>query len=693
VPLRRAHCIVFVSAWLVAWFPRPAGAVQYEVFVHVEAEEDLYDLLVSGQISERSFDALLLLYQTKVDLNRADRERLYALPNLGLVHVDRILQYRDEAEGIGALDDLVAAGALEANLAGAIRAFVIVRSLDVLKSETDGFMRVQARWSGRYDRLPPAAAVQARVMTLRNLDVGAVGVLMRNNVHRVRWDPDRQALTAEPERVRFVVPKLYAEWEDEKWEVVVGTYRIGFGQRLTFDVTDQITPNGFFGDYELRRENDLALRCRRRAGELIESPCSSDFVARVTPDYKWTNRLTGAAAGVRKIEVGTGWLQAYGWGSYQIHRVPRIEVANAGSCVDPRLDDDPACQAPPVYVRGADAAKPTSELSFATLPAMVAEGLGGANVGYFWSSRAHLGMTGYGSVPTWLVDGVELGFQEFARRPFGGAFGAMGIDAAYGFGVQDFFIELARSFDSQPGDGGGYGAILRSVTVLQTTELDTSVRYYGEDYANPYARPVSAPDELDGLRARDETGVRVRTTSSFGRKWGLRAVADVWRRLSERGVEAALFARVDVDLRGPWGWALWGSYRSSSNQGLVAATRFAYEPNTRLTISAQYQHEWVGLAVMGKPRQDIVALLEITSRPTDRLRVRARARYDFEDIGNNHRFAQVLWSYLEVALTLRTHDTLRMRYDFRVFLDRRESTRARAPNPEHWLWLEYVFRF
>ena len=690
--LRRAHGIVFVSAWLVASFPRGARAVQYEVFVHVEAEEDLYDLLVSGQISERSFSALLLLYQSKVDLNRADREGLYALPNLDLVHVDQILRYRAEAGGIGALDDLLATGALDAELLDAIRAFVVVRP-KASKSETEGFTRVQARWSGRYDRLPPAAAAQARVKTLGNLDVGAVGVLTRNDVHRVRWDQNRRGLTAAPERVRFVVPKLYAEWEDDEWEVVVGTYRIGFGQRLTFDVTDQVSPNGFFGDYELRRVNDLTLRCRRRAGELTESPCSPDRVARVTPDYRWTNRLAGAAVGVRKAALGPGWLQAYGWGSYQVHRVRQTEVVNAGACQDPRLDGEPACKAPPVYVRGADPIKPASQLSFGTLPAMVAEGLGGANVGYFWSERAHIGITGYGSSPRWLVDGVALDFQEFATRPFGGPFGALGIDASYGFGVQDFFVEVARSFDAQPDGGGGYGAVLRSVTVLQTTELDISVRYYGERYANPYARPVSAPDELDGLRARDETGARLRTTSNFGRKLGLRTVADVWRRLSRGGVDAVLFVRLDVHPRGPWGWAFWTSYRSTNGQGLATATRLAYDPGRRLTIAAQYQHEWVGFAATDGPRQDIVALLQITARPVDRLRVRARVRYDFDDIANNHRLARVLWSYVEVAVALRQRDALRLRYDLRVFLDRRESTFARVPNPEHWLSFEYAFRF
>lgn len=682
-----------MSAWLAASFPTLAGAVQYEIFVHVETEEDLYDRLVSAQITDRSFQALLLLYQTKVDLNRADRERLYALPNLGLAQVDRILRYRGEAGGIRSLDDLVAAGALESTLAEAIRAFVVVNPLSVARSQTNGFMRVQARWSGRYDRLPPAMGVQARIGTLRDLDLGVAGVLSRNDVRDVRWDPNRQALSAKLERVRFVVPKLYAKWESEKWEVVAGTYRIGFGQRLTFDVTDEVTPNGFFGDYELRRDNDLGLRCRLSAGELVRSPCPSGFVARVTPDYKWTNRLTGAAVGAGEIELGTGWLQVYGWGSYQVHRVPQIEVVNAGTCADPRLDDDPGCEVPPVYARGADPSKPASELAFVTLPAMVAEGLGGANVSYFWSSRAHIGVTGYGSVPRWLASGVDLGFQEFARKPFGGPFGATGVDAAYGFGAQDFFIELTRSFDSRAGGGGGYGAILKSVTSLQTTELDVSVRYYGRDFANPYARPISSADELDGLRARDETGVRVRTTSSFGRKWSLRTVTDVWRRLSKPGIDATVFGRIDVNPSGPWAWALWGTYRGTGARALLTATRFVYEPGTRLTISSQYQHEWVELAVAGKPRRDMAALFHVTSRPVDRLRVRTRVRYDFEDVGNNRRFAHVLWSYLEVAVVLRAEDTLRVRYDFRVFLDRRESTLVRTPNPEHWLWLEYVFRF
>jgi len=664
------------------------------MFIDIETEEDLYDLLVTEQISESSFNALLLLYQTRVDLNRASRQGLYLLPNLDYGHVDRILAYREKASVIHALGDLVAAGVLEAEMVSSLRAFVIVRAPDAPKSRTNGFLRVQGRWSGRHDRLPPASAVQARIKALGNLDIGIAGALTRNGLHRVRWDPNRAALSAEPERVRFDMPKLYVEWEDDDWEIIGGTYRVGFGQRLTFDVTDQITPNGFFGDYELRRDSELGLRCRRSAGELPESPCPSHRVARVTPDYAWTNRLAGVAVGLKALPLGHGWLQAYAWGSYQVHRIAQIEIVDAGACDDPGRDEDPACGAPPVYVRTGDPTAPASTAAFATLPAMYAEGLAGANSSYFWNDRAHLGLTGYGSVPRWLVEGAELGFQEFSRKPFGGPFGALGVDAAFGFRAQDFFAEVARSFDSQLGGGGGYGAIVRSVTTLPNAEVDVSARYYGSSYVNPYARPVSAPDELEGLRARDEAGLRLRATTQLGQHVGLRTVVDGWRQLSSGALNGLVFARTDVQIASSWVWALWTEYRNSAVQRFLVATRLAYEPVRRLTLSAQFQHRWVGARFGGtRLQQDVAAILNVTARPVDIVRVRLRVRYDFEDIWDNHRLPQSLWAYLDAALTVRDRDMLRVRYDFRVFLDGRESTGARVPNPEHWLWVEYVFRY
>jgi hypothetical protein len=684
---------VLLSGWLLVLAPRTASAAQYEVFIDVETEQDLYDLLITEQISQASFDALLLLYQTRVDLNRAARQDLYLLPNLDYAQVDGILAYRKTVASIHSLDELVAAGALEQDLARSIRAFIIVRDSSTARSPTKALLRLQARWTGRYDRLPPAFALQARVRTLSNLDMGVAATLTRNALGRVRWDSGRDALIAEPESVRLEVPKLYVEWDDERWKVVAGTYRIGFGQRLTFDVTGRIAPNGSFGDYQLRRGNELDLRCNRAPGELPESPCTRGLQARVTPDYTWTNRLAGVALGLKQLRVGQGWLQAYAWGSYQVHRIPQIELVDTAACDNPHRDQDPGCLAPPVYVGDRERTAPASTARFATLPAMYAEGLAGANASYFWNDRAHLGVTGYGSVPRWLVEGADLGFQEFSRKPFGGPFGAIGMDAAFGFGQQDFFAEVARGFDAQREGGGGYAAFVRGVTTLPKSELDVSVRYYGSRYANPYARPVSAPDELDGLRARDEAGARIRATAQLGRQVVLRALLDGWRQLSTGALNALVFARTDWRITSRWAWATWGEYRNGSAQRFVVATQLAYEPVRHVSVSGQVRYRWAGKLGGDRLQQDFAAMINVTARPTERLRLRCRLRYDFDDVWNNHRLPQSLWSYVDLALTLRDRDVVRLRYDFRMLLDERESTLSRVPNPEHWLWVEYVFRF
>ena len=218
-----------------------------------------------------------------------------------------------------------------------------------------GFLRTQLRWTGRYDRLPPPIALQARLAGGPSLDSGVVGTLTRNRLRRPRWDVAREALSVAPEEARFEVPKAYVRWQRGAVDLVVGTYRMGFAQRLTFDVTGQVTPNGMIGDFELRRTNALTVRCARGAGERLDSPCPEGRVARVTPDFAWTNRLTGIGLGLERALAGSGRVEAYVWGSYQMHRALRTEVALGAECRDPRRSEDPGCDAPTVLVRRAGA--------------------------------------------------------------------------------------------------------------------------------------------------------------------------------------------------------------------------------------------------------------------------------------------------------------------------------------------------
>lgn len=663
----------------------------YEVFIDVRNENDLYDLLLTRQISESSFDALLLLLQSKVDLNSATRDALYAIPNLDFGDVDAILAHREHAGVIRDPGELAAQKILSPRLVGAMLAFVTVQVRD--SDRANGFVRLLSRWSGRYDRLPPASAIQARVSALGRLDAGLVGTVTRNRVGRVRWDPRRDGLSVEPPRTRFELPKAYLQWEDDRHHAVVGTYRIGFSERLTFDVTGQGSPDGALGDLELRRPTGLVLRCRENAGERAQAPCGELARVRVTPDFAWSSRLTGFAVGLKRVPTRAGWFRGYLWASYQVKRVLQSELALAARCSDARRDDDPRCRPPTVYVRGPSRNEPQSTTSRMTLPRIFGEWLGGLHAAHYWNDRTRVGVTGYGAFPRGLVRGVDLDFQESARTPSGGWFGAIGLSAAYGFARQGFFVEATRSFDRQFGGGGGFGAIVRSVTTSAAGEIEVSARYYGNRFVNPYARPASAPDELDGLRARDEAGLRLRTTVNLAERVELRVFADGWRRLSTATFVGTAYARLDIQPIRSLTLSVWGERRSASRQTSLAA-RARYDATRDVSLIAQLVHVTRPRAsVSGGRQHDLDAVLTLQGSLRDRWRLRVRGRYDFEDVANNQRMPHTLRVDVESSWRLRARDVLELRYDLLVFLDERPSTSERLPNPQHQLWLELVFRY
>ena len=411
--------------------------------------------------------------------------------------------------------DLVINGILTERKLVAIAPFLVISDDDRTALEVKGRVRFDTRWAAGDEGIPPLG-LRTRLETLRNLTLGFAGVLTRNRVDDVVYDAARDALNAQGQRERMEIPKFYAKWETDDFGIVAGTYRIGFGQRLTFDNTDQIAPNGFYADDELLYSRRLSVSCKESAGELSEPACSPDDDTYISPDFSWRERLLGVAAGAKQIQVGSGVVQTHGFFSYQPKSIYQYELYRPDQCTDPTNDDDPACSAPEVFRRQRDPLTRTSRFSFQTLPDVYAEMVGGGNITYRFDRRAHVGVTGYRADVRWLLEGLELDFQEWSRTPFGGPYGAIGADAGYGVGNTDIFAEVARSFDSMPttaavgpGGGGGMGAVARTVTTWGKNELETSIRYYDKKFANPHARPIAAPDEFDGLRARDETGAGV----------------------------------------------------------------------------------------------------------------------------------------------------------------------------------------
>jgi hypothetical protein len=708
-----------------------ARATEYEVFIDVDTEEELYDLQETGQISDSTFQTLIELYRRGVDLNAASRDELYTLPNLTLEDVDAILAYREEAKYIDDPAQLVAAGALPRYKLDSVSMFLVVREPGRALAATNGFVKYRTTYVLEDQQVPPMT-MQARVTTLRRLTVGGAATMTRTRLDDVRYDPNRDALSAKEAGVQLHVPKYFALWDDDKWAVMAGTYRIGFAQRLTFDNSSRYTPNGFYLDDAVVRSSDMVSACKESAGELGDSPCTG-AAGRVftTPDYRWSDSLRGAAVGAKQIDVKQGWLQAYGWFSHETRDVYQYEIYDRDACEDPR-DPDDSCSAPDTFVRRDDPLEPTTRFKYSTLPDLYSETLGGGNFSYFYDRRLHFGVTGYGSHVNWLADGIDLDFQEYASRPVGGDFGAVGADVAWGRGWADLFLEGARSFDASP-EGGGYATILRHTATWAKNEIEVSARYYDKKFANPYSGPISAPDEFEGNRARDEAGGRIRYNGLIAKRLNLRTFLDVWAEPSETIPKLRAFVRGDVQTTKWFRPGAWLAYDdkdlrvagrgqcydvtsfddanpvpeffidpddASAASGPCAGQRYQivgrlrFDPHKRVNIQTQYQHEWQDDDNYPDAfRQDAAGHVIVASMPVDGFRLRARGKYLFEDIKDNTYLEQSFWAYLDASYDLKRHLLIRLRYDLRFWLDARDSTPERTPSPEHWLRLELTGKF
>jgi hypothetical protein len=730
----------------------PARATPYETFVDIEDQADLDDLLAAGDISTDTYDELLELLTNGVDLNTADRAQLYALPNLTYEDVDAIIAYRDAQRGVIADPaGLVSAGAITEDKLLAISAFVVVRQADS-RLQLRGFAQAMTRWApsdsdSDYDT--PPFATRGRFGLLKHLRFGYAATVSRLQLGDPVYDPNRGALIADRPSTQFHLPKIYVQYETDDVSLIAGSYRAGFGQRLVFDNTSRYTSNGFTSDDQLFFSTDLSSQCRESGAEL-PSPCINAARYRyVTPDWRWSQGLFGVGAGLRKVPVGTGWLQVYGWGSSSRRSVYQYELYDRKKCLDdagrpkdPYDDMDPNCAAPPVFVRpDGDLLEPTTRHAYQTLPNVFRENLAGVNVGYFADRRNSVGLTGYYAKESNLLDGVDLDLQEWSRIPIGRVFGAGGANFSFGRGPIDVFGEFAYTYDKSPDPvgpiegGGGPGAILRVTHTQNKQEIEGVFRYYGIDHENPYARPISQADELDGSRARDEVGGRIRFTQT-DKLYSVRSAIDIWTPLTTMKDKTILgktraqlkldtYVRADVRTSNELWTGLWVRYQDKDLQEggkdecfevsteetedgetipcqgrqLTSIARARYQPNKQMHFTVMLQHQLLDdeTLTMGKKfRQDWGAWLIALWHPQPRVRLRGRVRYLDESSellgGDDANLERSVSGQVDAAFGVREKDTIRVRADAKSYLDERTSTEDREPNPEFTLWLQYEAR-
>ena len=592
--LRPPRRVRWVVAALLTALPTAARAAPYEAFVDVDDEDDLLELNTGGDIGAETYETLLELLRRGVNLNTAPREELFTLPNLTYKQVDGIIRYRQEVGFIHDPAMLVIAGILDRPQLEAIAAFIYIVEPTRRYSATAGKIRLRTAYSPP-DRNAPAMALDGQLQTARHLRLGVAGVLTRYRLDDIRYDPNRDALSAPVAHVQPHLPKFYVQWDDDHYSILAGTYRIGFGQRLTFDNTRSYTPNGIVRDQTIYpRPVRLTSLCKESAGELEASPCQGDVGSTyVTPDFRWQETLQGVAAGIKRLDLPVGWLQAYAWTSVQARRVYQYQIYDPAICKDPRNDDDPRCAAPDFFVRQPDPLAPAPAFAYQNLPQMYREHTTGSNISYFINRRSWVGVTGYGTAIKWLTD-KPYDFQEWSRIPFGGPYGAVGINGSWGYRWSDLGVEVARSFDSMakaiggtPGDskgGGGFAAIIRHTATWGRHEIETVARYYDTEYANPYARPLASPDMYEGQRARDEAGGRIRYTGRPNKRSNVRVFVNAWVSPSTKVPGLWVQARGDYAVTRWWTPAFWAEYRDKNVR--QAGPQYCYGGDAGLSDTA-----------------------------------------------------------------------------------------------------------
>jgi hypothetical protein len=669
----------------------PARAAPDETEAGAEGELDLQVLEEDGLLSDEALAALLDLREARVDLERASRAELYGLPGLTYARVDALLTERESGgspeavltpEELRRLEPFLSRHGRE-GLSGGLRGVTAYAPSDVLG---------------------PPVALQARVEGLAGLRAGVLASLTRRRLGAVWLDARRGALLAEAPAAALSLPKLYVQWTGERASVLVGTYRLGFGQRLTLDTTSRPTPDGFSPDDAFLVKGGGERLCQLAGGCAREGD--------ITPDFRWTEGFRGVVGTVRGPVGGGASLSLTGFGSYQSRSLSQYELLDVAACARAR---GTRCRAPEVLLSGAET--PGARLVSRTLPGVFHELAGGGHAALALSPRAHVGLTGWMARPSWAVEGLELDFQASSRYPAGGPFGAVGVDAAWGAGPVDLFAEVAHSFDSAPGQGGGLGAVQRAVLGDERQELELTLRYYGHGFANPYGGASSGPDEDEGLRARNELGARVRYSYRAPWAWRVRGEVEAWALPSDGAVPGSAgtahlraSARVDwlglsflqpslwvehrnKDLgQGGRGLCFEGSACAGEQYRVAARVRVALEDV--LAVAAQYQHTLAGSSRLPEGlQQDGRAVLDVLVRPLPSLRVRGRASWLDEDLSDPGRGEQALRATVDVGWAVLDAVTTRARYELAVELSKAASARAPPEPPRHQLRLELETRF
>ena len=481
--------------------PDPLAAREYEVEIRVESIEDIYELERLGELEGDDVSTLAALFENPLNVNRADRNLLYDLPGITLALADAIVAWRAEHGNFTSIAALGDVPGMTPDLVAMVTPFVSVGGAADLPgaatSDFHGVAKMGSIWRQGFAR------DESQIDWIRELDpgpqsflkIGASGFtylaagaqLSYRRRTDVSWDNSIGYLVSDGPGNQFDLDTVFLRGGYGPWSVVLGSYTVGFGERLTFDSTTRTLPNGLSDPRDLQDDQEKGL----------VKPSNSQF---------------GIAAALSGAEIGNAWLDATVFGSYvrddlyQYDFNYGLDAASGTNACDTDGDcpagyscgEDLRCHSTRIY----NASDPSVSYLYLTMADAYEEKLVGANVTVHFDERSQVGVTGYGSWTEVLVaQDAEGEFSHSARLPRHSPFGAVGVNGSFGIGDFEIAGEYTRTL--REGNGAFVRATYEPGPFL---ELNTAFRYYDSRFENPHGRGKAQRDELLGLAARNEVG-------------------------------------------------------------------------------------------------------------------------------------------------------------------------------------------
>ncbi len=512
-----------------------APAREYDEEVLVTSPEELYDMLADGDLDEDEVDLLVALLESPLDLNRADRKLLYDLPGVTYELADAIIAFRSAKGRFDKVEELLQVPGMEQAVFDQMLPFVTVTPVAKAAAggggpKVRGRAKLGSIWRSGLDKPParlteiqygPQAYLLAKVSGYTYFTGGLLATYRKRTT--ALWDYSYGHLVSSGPENHFDLDTLYLQWGYGAWNVVAGSYDVGFGERLTFDSSTRRDPQGFY-DATLIGEDNEKGRLRPREG------------------------LFGVAAQMLGADVPGGWVDTTLFASTQLRDSYQYRFENfiygpdeyaglTGSCLDTGCPDGFTCDERDLVCRSTrlySSDDPTSTYRYITYKDSFRETLLGANSTFNFDDGTYVGVTGYrGYTDIVLAQPGNPVFSFSSRYPRRSQFGAIGLN-----GRAQLRRGLWTSGEYARTDSGGNGIYARVVWETPVAETTFSARYYDARYDNPKGRGAAARDEFGGLAARNEEGVRLETVVKPMRGLRLVTIIDSWRNTDEAVVSA-----------------------------------------------------------------------------------------------------------------------------------------------------------